>query len=202
MITTREAINFQFSLIFGYASPKEDDLIVGDVISPGKLTKDNVRELVVDVLKFLRMYNAIIRDYAGSEVFSIEFELYNFDEKDASIKIYPKSMILIPGKYKDCESLLLALKPETGYMDMHSSRKSVNKISKLFFEVEEFTEHPGLEKGGRENSQPAMREIIEKIVTLNGLIFAFLVVGIIMYLSFWFSKIFCANGSRGWPLPS
>jgi malonate transporter MadM subunit len=33
-----------------------------------------------------------------------------------------------------------------------------------------------------------MREMIEKIVTLNGLIFAFLLVGIIMYLSFWFSN--------------
>ena len=34
MITTREAINYQFSLIFGYSSPKKDELTVGDIIGP------------------------------------------------------------------------------------------------------------------------------------------------------------------------
>ncbi len=143
MITTRESINFQFSLIFGYSSPT--DLIAGDVIGPGKLTKEMVNELSKDVITYLRMYNAMLRDFAGSEVFSIEFELYNFDQKDAQMKIYPKSMVLIPGKYKECESLLLALKPETGYLDPHKSRESINHISKLFYEVEEFSNHPGLE---------------------------------------------------------
>ena len=143
MITTRESINFQFSLIFGYSSPT--DLIAGDVIGPGKLTKEMVNELSKEVITYLRMYNAMLRDFAGSEVFSIEFELYNFDQKDAQMKIYPKSMVLIPGKYKECESLLLALKPETGYLDPHKSRESINHISKLFYEVEEFSNHPGLE---------------------------------------------------------
>jgi len=143
MITTRESINFQFSLIFGYSSPT--DLIVGDVVGPGKLTKEKVNELSHEVIKYLRMYNAILRDFAGSEVFSIEFELYNFDEKDARTNIYPKSMVLIPGRFKDCESLLLALKPETGYLDPHKSRESINNISKLFYEIEEFTNHPELE---------------------------------------------------------
>ena len=143
MITTRESINFQFSLIFGYSSPT--DLIAGDVIGPGKLTKEMVNELTKDVITYLRMYNAMLRDFAGSEVFSIEFELYNFDQKDAQVKIYPKSMVLIPGKYKECESLLLALKPETGYLDAHKSRESINHISKLFYEVEEFSNDPLLE---------------------------------------------------------
>ncbi|MFX1235405.1 MAG: hypothetical protein ACFFBY_12730, partial [Promethearchaeota archaeon] len=57
---------------------------------------------------------------------------------------YPKSMLLTPGKYKDCESLLLALKPDTGYLDVHKSRASLDGISKLFFEVEEFSSHPDL----------------------------------------------------------
>ena len=148
MITTRESINYQFSLIFGYSSP--NDLIVGDVIGPGKLASKRVKELVKDVIKFLGMYNAILRDYAGSELFSIEFSLMNIDEKKSQINIYPKSMILIPGKFKDCESLLLALKPETGYLDTHKSRESINDISKLFFEVEEFTDHPELESEGKE----------------------------------------------------
>ena len=147
MITTHESINFQFSLIFGYSSPT--DLIAGDVIGPGKLTKDIVNELSRDVITYLRMYNAMLRDYAGSEVFSIEFELYNFDQKDAQMNIYPKSMVLIPGKFKECESLLLALKPETGYLDPHKSRESINHISKLFYEVEEFSNHPDLEQEKR-----------------------------------------------------
>ncbi len=142
MITTRESINFQFSIIFGYSSP--NDLIVGDVVGPGKLTRKKVQELAIDVVKFLRMYNAILRDYSGSELFSIEFALHNYDEKDSQLKIYPKSMILIPGKFKDCESLLLALKPETGYLDTHKSKESIDDISRLFFEVEEYIDHPEL----------------------------------------------------------
>jgi hypothetical protein len=148
MITTRESINYQFSLIFGYSSP--NDLIVGDVIGPGKLTSKKVKDLAKEVIKFLRMYNAILRDYSGSELFSIEFDLYNYDQEDAQLKIYPKSMILIPGKFKDCESLVLALKPETGYLDTHKARNSINNISKLFFEVEEFTDRPELDDLGKE----------------------------------------------------
>ncbi|MFX0041405.1 MAG: hypothetical protein ACFE8L_00705 [Candidatus Hodarchaeota archaeon] len=148
MITTRESINYQFSLIYGYSSP--NDIIVGDVIGPGKLTREKVNELSQGVIEYLRMYNAILRDYTGSEVFSIEFELYNLDEKSARVNIFPKSMIFIPGKYKDCESLLLALKPETGYLDAHKSHEAINKISKLFFEVEEFTDRPDLKNDDKQ----------------------------------------------------
>ena len=146
MITTRDAINYQFSLIFGYSSP--NNLIVGDIIGPGKLTKKRVNELSKEVIKFLRMYNAILRDFGGSEVFSIEFSLehlkdiHEIKNTYGNLEILPKSMILIPGKYKDCESMLLALKPETGQLNIHKSRKSVNSICKLFFEVEEFTNRP------------------------------------------------------------
>ncbi len=148
MITTRDAINYQFSLIFGYSSP--NNLIVGDIIGPGKLTKKRVNELSKEVIKFLRMYNAILRDFGGSEVFSIEFSLehlkdiHEIKNTYGNLEILPKSMILIPGKYKDCESMLLALKPETGQLNIHKSRKSVNSICKLFFEVEEFTNRPEL----------------------------------------------------------
>lgn len=144
MITTRESISYQHSLIFGYSSP--NDVIVGDVIGPGRLTRKKVNELSQEVIKYLTMYNAILRDYTGAEVFSIEFELYNYDEKSARINIYPQSMIFIPGKFKDCESLLLALKPEKGVLDIHKSRGSLNNISKLFYEVEEFSNRPELKK--------------------------------------------------------
>ncbi|MFX1376998.1 MAG: hypothetical protein ACFFA0_14425 [Promethearchaeota archaeon] len=142
MITTRESINYQFSLIFGYSSP--NDYITGNVIGPGILTRKRVNELSREVIQFLTMYNAILRDYTGAEVFSIEFDLHNLDEKSAKTNIYPKSMIFIPGKFKECESLLLALKPETGYLDVHKSRSSINNISELFYEVEEFANRPEL----------------------------------------------------------
>ncbi|HEC40810.1 MAG TPA: hypothetical protein ENI29_21380 [bacterium] len=142
MITTRESLNYQFSLIFGYSSP--NDMVSGDVIGPGRLTREKINNLSKEVVKFLSMYNAILRDYAGAEVFSIEFELHNLDENSVKTKIFPKSMVLIPGKFKECESLLLALKPETGYMDVHKSRNSMNRISQLFYEVEEFADHSNL----------------------------------------------------------
>ncbi|HEC39830.1 hypothetical protein LCGC14_0581300 [marine sediment metagenome] len=142
MITTRESLNYQFSLIFGYSSP--NDMVSGDVIGPGRLTRENINDLSKEVVKFLSMYNAILRDYAGAEVFSIEFELHNFDETSVKTQIFPKSMVLIPGNFKECESLLLALKPEIGYMDVHSSRNAMNRISQLFYEVEEFADHSSL----------------------------------------------------------
>ena len=154
MITTREAINYQFSLIFGYSSPKNDELTVGDIIGPGNLTKEKVKELSLDVIKFLKMYNAILRDYTGSELFCIEFSLFNKDElqkqSTTQIQIFPKSMVLIPGKFKDCESLLLALKPETEILNVHKSKESMNDISRIFSEIEEFSERPELGREGRE----------------------------------------------------
>ena len=68
----------------------------------------------------------------------------------SDVRIYPKSMILIPGKYKDCECLLLALKPETGVLDVHKSRESINDVSMLFSEIEEFIERPELDMNVQE----------------------------------------------------
>jgi hypothetical protein len=157
MITTREFINYQYSLIFGYSSPNE--VIVGDVIGPGRLTAEKVNELSQEVIKYLTMYNAVLRDYSGAEVFSIEFDLFNIDEKSAQVNIYPQSMIFIPGKYKDCESLLLALKPEIGVLNIHKSRESLNNISRLFFEVEEFSDRPELNK---QNKQQLYRKFASR----------------------------------------
>ena len=143
MITTRDSLGFQYSIIYGYSSYKED-LTAGNIIGPGKLARKKVKTLSNEVIKFLKMYNALLRDFSGSEVFAIEFSLYHPSEKES--EIYPRSMILVPGKYKECESLLLALKPEIGYLNVHKSRKSLNNISELFFEIEEFSEHPDLDK--------------------------------------------------------
>ncbi|MBD3193791.1 MAG: hypothetical protein GF317_01960 [Candidatus Lokiarchaeota archaeon] len=167
MITTRESINYQFSLVFGYSSPNNENLIVGDVIGPGNLTRRMVQDLSIDVIEFLTQYNAMLRDYAGCEVFSVEFELVNIDEKDAQTKIYPKSMILIPGNYKECESLLLALKPETGYLNVHKSHRAINNISKLFFEVEDFVNRPELNQEERETVFQGFAERFNKKIFGN-----------------------------------
>lgn len=149
MITTRESINFQYSIVFGYGSPN-NDIIVGDVISPGFLQESLVNELSREVMQFLTQFNAMLRDYTGAELFSVEFELLNIG-KDSGTSIYPKSMVLLPGNYKSCESLMLALKPEKGVLNVHKSSESINEISKLYFEVEDFANRPELDDGERRN---------------------------------------------------
>jgi len=66
MITTRESINYQYSIIFGYSSP--NDIIVGDVIGPSKLTREKVNLLSEEVISYVRMFNAILRDFTGTEL--------------------------------------------------------------------------------------------------------------------------------------
>jgi len=150
VITTRESIENLLTLIFGYSSP-DRDIRVGEIIGPGKLTKEKVKTLVIDLINFLGQYNSMLRDYAGSEIYFIEFELFNFDEKDAKYKLYPRSMIFVGSNYKDCESLMLALKPEMRSLKIHDSRESLNNISQLFFEVEEFVKRPDLNKMQKES---------------------------------------------------
>lgn len=142
MITTRDSIKYQFSLIFGYSSPK--DLVVGDIIGPRKLTRKLISSLSNDVINYFRLFNTILQDYTGSELYGIEFELVNVDVEKSRTKILPKSMIFVPGKFKECESLLLALKPEIGFLDFHKSRKSLDEISENFYEIEEFIMRPEL----------------------------------------------------------
>ncbi|MBY9005747.1 MAG: hypothetical protein KGD63_03230 [Candidatus Lokiarchaeota archaeon] len=151
MITTRESINYQFSIMFGYSSPNQENLIVGDIIGPGSLKKAIIKELSVDVIKYLTQFNAMLRDYTGSELFFIEFELKNFYPEDFKTRIFPKSMILVPGNYKDCESLMLALKPEIGYINIHKSNKAITHISRLFFEVEDYANNPELSNNQKEH---------------------------------------------------
>ncbi len=150
MITTRESINYQYSLVFGYQSPNDKNISVGDIISPGVLTGNLVKELSVDVVNFFTQYNAMLRDYSGSELFFVEFELKDISFRKNLTMIYPKSMILVPGNYKECESLMLALKPERGYLNIHKSNKAINKISRLFFEVEDFANRPELNQKEKE----------------------------------------------------
>ncbi|MBD3351498.1 MAG: hypothetical protein GF364_08420 [Candidatus Lokiarchaeota archaeon] len=146
-LTTSEEIQKQLSIIFGFQSGQNDEIQVGDIIGVGKLTKQKVNELVFEVLRYLNAYNGMLRDYTGTEVFAIEFELKNFIEKKENLKLLPKSMVLIPGEYKDCNTLLLALTQETSLLDVHKARGSIDNLGKLFFEVEEVVERPELSLG-------------------------------------------------------
>lgn len=140
-LTTSEELQKQLTIIFGYS---KDDLQVGEIIGVGKLTKEKVNELIFEVLRFFNAYNGMLRDYAGTEIYAIEFELKNFLEKKDHLKILPKSMVVIPGEYKDCNTLLLALTQESSLLNVHKARKSIDHLGELFFQVDEVVDRPEL----------------------------------------------------------
>ncbi|MBN2155009.1 MAG: hypothetical protein JW776_03105 [Candidatus Lokiarchaeota archaeon] len=141
-LTTIEEIQKQLTLILGFSG--KENLDVGEIIGVGKLTKEKTHELVLKVLEYLKAYNAMLRDYSGTEIYSIEFELKNFMPKRESLKLLPESMILIPREYKETNTIILALTYTTSLLDMDKSQDSVEKISKLFFEILEMTQRPEL----------------------------------------------------------
>ena len=86
----------------------------------------------------------MLRDYSGTEIYSIEFELKNFLPKRESLKLLPESMILIPREYKETNSIILVLTYTTSLLDMDKSQNSIANISKLFFEILEMVDRPEL----------------------------------------------------------
>ena len=64
MITTRDSIKYQFSLIFGYSSPK--DLVVGDIIGPRKLTRKLISSLSNDVINYFRLFKFSFNHFKAS----------------------------------------------------------------------------------------------------------------------------------------
>jgi hypothetical protein len=141
-LTTIEELQKQLTLILGFSG--KENLDVGEIIGVGKLTKEKTHELVLKVLEYLNAYNAMLRDYSGTEIYSIEFELKNFMPKRESLKLLPESMILIPREYKETNSIILALTYTTSLLDMDKSQNSVANISKLFFEILEMVDRPDL----------------------------------------------------------
>ncbi|MHA1451229.1 MAG: hypothetical protein ACTSRD_00015 [Promethearchaeota archaeon] len=141
-LTTIEELQKQLTLILGFSG--KENLDVGEIIGVGKLTKEKTHELVLQVLEYLNAYNAMLRDYSGTEIYSIEFELKNFMAKRESLKLLPESMILIPREYKETNSIILALTYTTSLLDMDKSQNSIEKISKLFFEILEMVDRPEL----------------------------------------------------------
>lgn len=157
-LTTNEELHKLHTIIFGFYQSQKENLQVGEIIGVGKLTKNKVNELVYEVLKYLNAYNAMLRDYTGTELFSIEFELKNFIDEEKDLKIIPKSMILIPGEYKDCNLFLLTLTRETSLLDVHKAKESIDTLGTLFFEVEEIIQHPQLNDDER-------KKILEKFAS-------------------------------------
>jgi len=141
-LTTIEELQKQLTLILGFSGKENSD--VGEIIGVGKLTKEKTHELVLQVLEYLNAYNAMLRDYSGSELYSIEFELKNFMPKREALKLLPESMFLIPREYKETNTIILALTYTTSLLDMDKAQNSIKKISKLFFEILEVTNRPEL----------------------------------------------------------
>ncbi|MHA1297819.1 MAG: hypothetical protein ACTSO9_00070 [Candidatus Helarchaeota archaeon] len=150
-ITTAEEIQKQLSIIFGFHSARAEEIQVGDIIGVGKLTKQKINNLVFEMLKFLNAYNGMLRDYSGSEIFAMEFTLKHRSREKTDYSIMPKSMILIPGEYKDCNTLLLALTQETGILDVFNAKEDLDDIGKLFFEIEEVVNRPELNVDEKKN---------------------------------------------------
>ncbi len=91
----------------------------------------------------------MLRDYAGCELYSIEFALESLDPTASQLKILPKGMLFVPGEFKDCNTLLLMLSNEMSLLDNENAKNSVDNLGQLFFEVEEAANRDELSKDQR-----------------------------------------------------
>ncbi len=139
-LTTSEQIQQQLAIIFGFSNGKGNE--VGDIIGIGKLSESRTKALIDEMLLYLSGFNAMLRDYAGSEIYAIEFELERVDANKTSLDILPQGMLFVPGEYKDCTSLLLLLSNELSLLDNSKAREELEQISRRFFEIEEIVERP------------------------------------------------------------
>lgn len=140
-ITTSEELQKLLAVIFGYIGERTE-IPAGDVIGPSRATKTLVNNLTEKILEFLRAYNGMLHDYAGAEIFAIEFQLVNYQEREKKTRIFPKAMVFVPGKWKDNQNLVIALKPEVGMLDAKKARKAMDQTSALFTEIEEIADRP------------------------------------------------------------
>ena len=91
----------------------------------------------------------MLRDYAGCELYSIEFALESLDPAASQLKILPKGILFVPGEFKDCNTLLLMLSNEMSLLDNENAKNSVDNLGQLFFEVEEAANRDELSKDQR-----------------------------------------------------
>ncbi len=107
----------------------------------------------------MQAFNSMLRDYAGSEIFALEFELVNYASDVVDTRLYPRSMILLPGKYKDAENLLVALRAEQADLDSHRAHQDMDHVCSLGWEIEEVTENPDLDK---ENKSQVVARFVQR----------------------------------------
>ncbi|UYP46555.1 hypothetical protein NEF87_002840 [Candidatus Lokiarchaeum ossiferum] len=133
-LTTSDELQKQLAVIFGFKGQLE--LEVGEIVGIGSLSKKTTEYLIKNVLNYLNAYNSMLRDYANCQLHSIEFSLDNLGDPN-DIQLMPKSMLFIPGEYKDCNTLLLLLAPEASLLNPKTAKSAVDNLGKLYFEVEE-----------------------------------------------------------------
>ena len=146
-LTTSDELQKQLTVIFGFKG--QLDLEVGEIVGIGSLSKKTTEYLIKNVLNYLNAYNSMLRDYANCQLHSIEFSLDNLGDPN-DIQLMPKSMLFIPGEYKDCNTLLLLLAPETSLLNNTKAKDAVDHLGKLYFEVEEALNRNEIDNGQKQ----------------------------------------------------
>ncbi|HMF33701.1 MAG TPA: hypothetical protein VKK79_19915 [Candidatus Lokiarchaeia archaeon] len=143
-VTTSEELQKLLTVIYGYAGQKTG-IEAGEFIGPSRLAAHKVMELTKEFVGYLQAFNGMLRDYAGAEIYAMEFDLVSFTPEHADTRLYPKSMVLIPGKFKDAENLLVALRAEQAGLDMSLASQDLNTFCSRCWEIEEVSDLPNLE---------------------------------------------------------
>ena len=146
------------TVIYGFAGQRTG-IEAGEFLGPSRLAEKKVKDLTREFLGFLQAFNSMLRDYAGSEIFALELELVNYNSSVVDTRLYPRSMILIPGKYKDAENLLVALRPEQADLNPHRAHQDMDHICSLCWEIEEAADNPSLNK---ENKVQVMEKFVQR----------------------------------------
>lgn len=151
-LTTSDELQKQLTVIFGYQGFHQIE--TGEIRGIGKLSRHHAIGLIKTILDFLSGFNGMLQEFAGCELYSIEFELLT-SKQNPKTRILPKSMLFIPGSYKEAVSLLLLLAPELSLMENQKPKESINYISSLLHEIEEAVDITDLDQNQR-------RQIIQK----------------------------------------
>ncbi|MCF2138875.1 MAG: hypothetical protein K9W44_02310 [Candidatus Lokiarchaeota archaeon] len=145
-LTTSDEIQKQLTVVFGYKGYHQIE--IGEIRGIGKLSKHHSQHLIKEILEYLSGFSGMLRDFAGCELYSLEFELIS-PQKHFETRIMPKSMLFIPGIYKDSVSFLLLLAPQLALMDDKKPKESINHINELLYEIEGAIDIPELNKEQR-----------------------------------------------------
>ena len=131
-LTTSGELQKQLTVIFGIQDQFNQK--AGEIVGVGELSRATINNLINRVLNYLYAFNSMLAEYAGCKLHSIEFSLKSI-ESEKDVKLLPKSMLYIPGDYKDVNTLLLLLAPEMSLLDNTKPKESVKQVGKLIHEI-------------------------------------------------------------------